>query len=256
MTLYSKFSALGAVLVFSTALASADIITINSTPHTGTNPTTYLGQNLGNTPLNTTPVTPAGAPTITPGLNNTPASNPGFTYAVSPGGVWSGTLGATDSWVSYDPNSGPTGGENGGSAPFDANGFYYYEQAFTTTGGNYFGSVTVQADDTVAVYLNSISAGTLLLNYGNIGGDAHCADNPPSCVMQPKTFSLGSFDPGFNSSGTNELIFVVAQTGSIYQGLDFSGSITNAPEPSTLVLLGSGLLGSAGALFRKKRSAA
>jgi len=255
MKLCLKLSALGAVLVLTTAFASANSVSINSTASPGTGTTVYLGQILGGTSLNTVPVTPAGSPTIASGSNNTPSTNPWFSYAVSPDTVWTAAIGSS-SWVSYDPNSGPTGGENGGSLPYDANGFYFYEQAVTTTGGVYSGSVTVQADDTVAVYLNSVSAGNLLLNYGNIGTDAHCADNPPACVMDPATFSLGSSDPGFNSDGTNELIFVVAQTGSIYQGLDFSGSISTVPEPSTLLLLGSGLLGSAGALLRRMRAAA
>jgi hypothetical protein len=245
MKLYSKISALGAVFVLTAAFASADTININSTG--GAGGTTYLGTVPGSTPLNTVPVTPTIAPV-----------GGGATFAISPGTTWSPAIGSS-SWVSFDSNSGPTGTQNGGSIPYDANGFYYYQQAVTTDGGTWSGSVTVQADDTVAVYLNSISAGNLLLNYGNIGGDSHCADNPPACVMAPATFNLGSFDSGFNNDGTNELIFVVAQTGSIYQGLDVSGSISNpvpTPEPNTLFLLGTGLLGSAGTLFRKMRARA
>ncbi len=255
MKLYSKLSALGAVMVLATAFASADTININSTASPGMGTTVYLGQILGSTALNTTPVTPGGSPAITPGMNNTPATNSGFTYAVSPGSVWSGAIGSS-SWISYDPHSGPTGGQNGGSVPYDANGFYFYEQSVTTNGGLWAGSVTIQADDTVAVYLGSINAANLLLNYGNIGGDGHCADNAPSCVMQTATFNLGSFDSGFNNNGTNELIFVVAQTGTFSQGVDFSGSISNVPEPNSLFLLGTGLLGSAGALLRKMRATA
>jgi hypothetical protein len=230
---YAKLSALGAVLVMTAAFASADTITIVSNINT-----MYTGYNSNSS--NTTPTNNAGTNTFA--LNNVTPS-------------WA-AAGSGSSWISWDPNSGPSGGETAGSctalpcSKYDADGTYTYKVTFTTTGGDYGGSIAVLADDTTNVILNGTD---VLVPEGAVGGDAHCSDNQPTC-MTPYLFSLNSGLAGFNSNGVNTLTFVVQQTGTIYQGLDFYGSITSTPEPNTLVLLGTGLLGSAGALFRKMRT--
>jgi len=239
MKLYSKLSALGAVLVLTTAFASADTVQFLAS---GSGEVTYLGYSA----------TFPGAPVIQPNGVNNQINNPGtcvatacVTYGISPGTVWAPPLVAADgevsSWVSYDPNSGPTGTE----ANFDANGFYTYTTNFNLPLSS-SGSVTVAADDTVAVFLNGVQ----ISNFGTIGGDTQCADGAPNC-RDGQSVTVNFSAP----AGFNVLDFVVDQSGSHDQGLDYVGTITETPEPNTLFLLGTGLVGSAGALFRKMRKA-
>ena len=57
------------------------------------------------------------------------------------------------------------------------------------------------------------------------------------------------------TSGTHELDSLVLQLASVDMGVDFTGTIntagTTTPEPSTLLLFGSGFLGLAGAIRRR-----
>jgi hypothetical protein len=240
MKIRSKLSALGAVLVLSTAFASADTVQYI---YSSSGTTSYMGYtSLADPP-------PSNLATYIPviqpaGTNNSTGTN--STFGISPGVIWASPLvagdGTVSSWISYDQNSGPTGGE-----PFsDANGYYTYETNFNNVPGPWGGSITVAADDTVEVFFDgSLVTGSV---FGTQGSDGQCADGAPNCrTGQSSTYT-------FSGSGFGVLDFVVFQSGSHDQGLDFVGTITATPEPNTLLLLGTGLLGSAGALFRRKRA--
>jgi len=236
MKFLSKISALSAVLALTTVFASASTIQLGSF---GTG-TSAMGN--GNTAL-------AGSTSV-PGF----AYNNGFTnYALSSsstvnlasnGSVWDAAL-ANSSWVSY-AQTGPE------SHPFvdTPNGNYFFASTFdigtTSTPGNAFGYLNVLADDTVAVFLNGNQ-----LNIPTGTGFPHCSDGQPTCVGDATYISLNS---SYFVSGVNTLTFQVLQGADNDFGVDFSGSVSTVPEPNSLILLGTGLLGSAGALMRKMRS--
>ena len=217
MKLYSQVSVLlGAALAFSTALMSAETIQLGSY-QTG-------GPNLGN---NNTAVSYIGSPSTT--------------YALNPGTVWA-PAGANSVWVSNNPGSGP-----GGSVVLPA-GTYSYTTTFNTVAGNtYTGSIWLLADDTANVLFNGQSLNTFV----GLGSDNKCADTGPNCT----TPTLVILPSSFFVAGVNTLEFDLTQT-IASAGLDFYGSATGSPipEPGTLFLLGTGLIGSAGLLMRRFQS--
>ena len=214
MKLYSKVSVFGVVLGLSTALASADTIQLGSY-QTG-------GPSLGD---GNTAVAFVGSPSTT--------------FMLNPLTVWA-PAGANSVWVSNNANSGP-----GGSFVAPA-GTYSYTTTFTTLSSNYSGSISVLADDTTDILLN----GNLVAPEGVLGPDNHCASGLPNCVTPTLiTLSTGDFVTGLNT-----LQFDVEQTVAS-TGLDFYGSVASAapiPEPRSLLLLGTGLIVSAGILLRRK----
>ena len=144
-------------------------------------------------------------------------------------------------WVGPEANTVP----GGVVAP---NGTYTYTSTFTLGVGSYGGFIEVMADDTTDVYLN----GFLITPAAADIAGSHCTVSTPNCV----TLSMYLLPTGDFLTGTNTFTFDVHQDFYSATGLDFQAQINPTPEPSSLIMLGSGLLSGAGMLLRRRRQTA
>jgi hypothetical protein len=234
-----KVSALAVALAVSSTFVLADTIQLGSFA-TGASSLGNLNTATNFAGFNAT------LPTVSAGIGNTFALNPGTP-------VWGGPI-TNSTWVGSTATAGPVGTVN------PAMGYYTFTTNFTAgSTGLYSGSIGFLADDTAEVILN----GNVLLPLGTLGTDQHCAASSDSCLgTDTITLSNLLLLSGVNA---NTLTFLVQQAGTgptggsgDPAGLDFEGSLTSAatnvvPEPSTLMLMGTGLFGVAGAMWRRMR---
>jgi hypothetical protein len=182
---------------------------------------------------------------------STPTSGVGTSYALASGTLWQIPV-VNSTWVGFAPTAGPVGTSNPNY------GYYTFSTSFTAGSTSpYSGTFSIMADDTADVFLN----GTLLSSFSALGSDDHCADSGTDCLTVD-TFSLSGISllSGFDA---NTFTFVVQQAGvgpvggtGDPTGLDFKATLSAVPEPDSLMLVATGVLGCALAVQRRRRSVA
>jgi len=240
MKFFTKLPALALAAVFTSSIASATTYQFGSY---ATGAPTLGNQNT--------------AMTFLPGMSQDPMA-PGITpntVTVAPG-IWTGPI-PNSTWISYG-QTGPTTPE--GSQPgghFPPNGNYFFETTFTLDAQATAFSFSILADDTTVVFLDGTSSGNALVQPPP-GGNVVCQTPTPNCenILTVTDKDVAGALP-LLTAGSHTLIFQVEQLAGFDLGMDFSSTVTTGspiPEPASLMLLGTGLMASAGALIRKRHA--
>lgn len=158
----------------------------------------------------------------------------GFNVPIVPVAAWQPPFGGA-SWISF-ANTG-----NGGMVVPNGTITTFF-QSFVLPYAQNTGGVWIWADDTSTVWLDGVQ----LMAWAP-GPNWPACDGVIGCTPQSGWFlNLNGI-----GAGAHMLQFDVIQMAGDGYGLLYSGSVESVPEPASMVLFGSGLLGLAGIVRRR-----